>query len=101
MPIDSGDALLAAPICTASVEIRNAEGLHMRPAMHFVDVANKFACEITVTHGDNSVDGKSIMQISMLAATQGTKLRIKAQGADADEAVQALRELIEVKLFHE
>ena len=73
----------------------------MRPAMHFVDVANRFACEITVTHGDNSVDGKSIMQISMLAATQGTKLCIEARGADANEAVQALRELIEVKLFHE
>ncbi len=73
----------------------------MRPAMHFVDVANRFASEITVTHGDNSVDGKSIMQISMLAATQGTKLCIKARGADANEAVQALRELIEVKLFHE
>ncbi|MCH8192681.1 MAG: HPr family phosphocarrier protein [Planctomycetes bacterium] len=101
MAIDSGDTLLAAPICTASVEIRNAEGLHMRPAMHFVDVANKFACEITVTHGDNSVDGKSIMQISMLAATQGTTLCIKAQGVDADEAVQALRELIEVKMFNE
>ena len=73
----------------------------MRPAMHFVDVANKFACEITVTHGDSSVDGKSIMQISMLAATQGTKLSIRAQGADAAEAVKALRELIEVKMFNE
>ena len=73
----------------------------MRPAMHFVDVANKFASEITVTHGDNSVDGKSIMQISMLAATQGTKLSIRAQGADAAEAVKALRELIEVKMFNE
>jgi len=73
----------------------------MRPAMHFVDVANRFASEITVTHGDNSVDGKSIMQISMLAATQGTKRCIEARGADANEAVQALRELIEVKLFHE
>jgi phosphocarrier protein HPr len=101
MAIESGDTLLAAPICTVSVEIRNVEGLHMRPAMHFVDVASKFACEITVTHGDNSVDGKSIMQVSMLAATQGTKLNIKAEGADADKAIQALRELIEVKMFNE
>ena len=84
-----------------SVEIKNAEGLHMRPAMQFVDVANKFECDITVSNKENSVDGKSIMQMSMLAATCGTKLKIKAEGVDAQQAINALRELVEEEHFDE
>jgi phosphocarrier protein HPr len=88
-------------ICELEVEIKNADGLHMRPAMQFVDTASKFNASITISSGDTSVDGKSIMQMSMLAATYGTKLKIKAEGADAAEAVEALRELVEVKKFGE
>lgn len=88
-------------ICELVVEIKNADGLHMRPAMQFVDVANQFESDITVSNEENSVDGKSIMQMSMLAATCGTKLKIKAEGADAQEAVDALRELVEEKHFDE
>jgi phosphocarrier protein len=87
--------------CEAAVEIKNADGLHMRPAMQFADVANQFECDITVSNNENSVDGKSIMQMSMLAATCGTKLKIKAEGADAKQAVNALRELVEEKHFDE
>ena len=85
----------------ATVEIRNAEGLHMRPAMQFVDVANRFNCDITVSNSENMVDGKSIMQMSMLAATCGTRLQIKAEGHDAEKAIDALRELVEEKMFDE
>ncbi len=85
----------------ATVEIRNAEGLHMRPAMQFVDVANRFNCDITVSNSENMVDGKSIMQMSMLAATCGTRLLIKAEGHDAEKAIDALRELVEEKMFDE
>ncbi len=88
-------------ICELVVEIKNADGLHMRPAMQFVDIANQFESDITVSNEENSVDGKSIMQMSMLAATCGTKLKIKAEGADAQEAVDALRELVEEKHFDE
>ncbi len=88
-------------VCEMGVEIKNAEGLHMRPAMQFVDVANQFECDITVSNNENSVDGKSIMQMSMLAATYGTKLKIKAEGADAQQAINALRELVEEKHFDE
>jgi len=88
-------------VCEAEVEIKNAEGLHMRPAMQFVDVANQFDCDVTVSNIENSVDGKSIMQMSMLAATCGTKLKIKAEGADAQKAVNALQELVEEKHFDE
>ncbi|MGD0551100.1 MAG: HPr family phosphocarrier protein [Sedimentisphaerales bacterium] len=88
-------------VCELEVEIKNADGLHMRPAMQFVDTASKFQSSVNVSKDDTSVDGKSIMQMSMLAATCGTRLKIKAEGADAAEAVEALRELVEVKKFGE
>ena len=83
------------------LEIKNAEGLHMRPAMKFVDIANRFDSEINVSDGETNVDGKSIMQISMLAATCGTKLKVRAKGPDAQEAIIALKELVEDKHFDE
>lgn len=88
-------------ICEAQLEIKNADGLHMRPAMQFVDVANRFECDISVSNGENTVDGKSIMQMSMLAATCGTKLNVRAEGAGAEEAVEALRQLVEQQMFGE
>ena len=81
-------------ICQVDVQIKNAEGMHMRPAM-------QFDCEISVSNDENNVDGKSIMQMSMLAATYGTKLTIKAEGADAREATNALKQLVEEKHFDE
>jgi phosphotransferase system HPr (HPr) family protein len=77
------------------VEICNPEGLHMRPAMQFVDLANSFDSDISVSHQDVSVDAKSIMQMTMLAATCGTRLKIQANGSDADRAIQALQDLVE------
>ncbi len=88
-------------VCETEVEIKNAEGLHMRPAMQFVDISNRFDSKISVSNGKTTVDGKSIMQMSMLAATCGTKLIIKAEGADAEDAVAALQELVENKHFDE
>jgi phosphocarrier protein len=85
----------------ATVEIKNTDGLHMRPAMQFVGVASRFESDIAVSNCENTVDGKSIMQMSMLAATCGTKLKIKAEGRDAQEALDALRELVEDKHFDE
>ena len=85
----------------AELEIRNENGLHMRPAMRFVDVANRFDSDIWVSHGEMKVDGKSIMDISMLAAAKGTRLKIRASGSDARAAVEALRELVEDKHFDE
>jgi phosphocarrier protein len=69
--------------------------------MQFVDIANQFDSDITVSNNETEVDGKSIMQMSMLAATCGTKLKIKAEGSDAAKAIGALRELVEEKLFGE
>lgn len=77
-----------------SVTIQNKLGLHARPAMQFVDVANQFQSGIKVWKGDQVVDGKSIMQMMMLAATVGTPLKIIADGPDAASALDALEKLV-------
>jgi phosphocarrier protein len=69
--------------------------------MQFVDTASRFQSSVTVSKDDINVDGKSIMQMSMLAATCGTRLKVKTEGADAAEAIEAIRELVEVKKFGE
>lgn len=72
----------------------NRLGLHARPAMTFVDVALTFTSEITVSKGDTTVNGKSIMEMMMLAAGQGSELIIVANGDDAENACKALRDLV-------
>ena len=76
------------------VTIQNKLGLHARPAMQFVDVANQFQSGVKVWKGDQAVDGKSIMQMMMLAATAGTPLKIVAEGDDAQNALDALEKLV-------
>jgi len=76
------------------VTIQNKLGLHARPAMQFVDIANQYQSGIKVCKGDQTVDGKSIMQMMMLAATAGTVLKIVAEGDDAAKALEALELLI-------
>ena len=99
--MQAGEGTLEKLVGEATVEIKNADGLHMRPAMQFVDLASQFDCDVTVSNGETNVDGKSIMQMSMLAATCGTRLKVKAQGPEAETAVEALRELVEVRMFDE
>lgn len=96
-----GETTLEELVCETTVEIKNAEGLHMRPAMKFVDLASQFPCDITVSNEEMAADAKSIMEMSMLAATYGTRLNIRAEGARAEEAVCALRELVETRMFDE
>jgi phosphocarrier protein HPr len=83
------------------VTIVNKLGLHARPAAMFVRVANKHRAEIWVEKDGEQVNGKSIMGLMMLAAGQGTKLMISAEGSDADKAVQELETLIEGKFNEE
>ena len=81
----------------ARTVIRNSLGLHARPAMAFVELANAHACEVTVRRadGDEEVDGKSIMQMLLLAATKGTELEIACDGVDEGAAVAALVRLVD------
>ena len=77
--------------------VLNKLGIHARPAAQFVKVASKFSCEITVEKDGESVNGKSIMGLMMLAAAQGSKLRIVAAGDDAEEALRHIEELFVAK----
>jgi len=77
------------------VTIINKYGLHARPAMRFVELANRYASKIEVSNGVLVVDAKSIMSVMRLAATKGTVLRIVADGPDADAAAGALVELVD------
>ena len=80
---------------TKTVKIQNRLGMHARPAMLFAEIAGKFSASITVGHKDSDqVDAKSIMQLMMLAATEGTALIINADGDDANDAISELVELV-------
>ncbi len=81
--------------CCVNSTVVNRLGLHARPAMTFVDLASTFASEIKVCRDDTEVDGKSIMQVMMLAASQGSTLVIQAEGADAAKACEALKKLVD------
>ncbi len=79
----------------ASVTLRNKLGLHARASAKLVSVASQFAAEINVGFNGQSVNGKSIMGIMMLAAAVGSRLEITAEGRDEDKAIAALTELVE------
>lgn len=82
---------------TATVTIQNRLGLHARPAMQFVDTAVAHKCAVSVRKGDQTVDGKSIMQMMMLAATKGSTLEIIAEGDGSEKAVEMLKALVDSK----
>lgn len=65
----------------------NKLGIHARPAALFVRVASRFESDITVEKDGETVNGKSIMGLMMLAAGYGSKLRITAEGRDAEQAI--------------
>ena len=76
------------------VTIVNRLGLHARPAAMFVRIGSRHRAEIWVSKEGEEVNGKSIMGLMMLAAGQGSKLRIRCDGPDADKAMEELEELI-------
>jgi len=82
-------------------DIPNRFGLHARAAAKLVRLANGFASEILVEKEGMEVNGKSIMGVLMLAAPKDSKIRIRAIGADAEEAVAAIGELITGKFGEE
>ena len=84
----------------AEIRIVNRLGLHARAAARFVETASRFAAEVTVASGEESVSGKSILGLMMLAAAEGTTLTLLARGSDADAAIDALADLV-AQRFHE
>ncbi|MEP6989871.1 MAG: HPr family phosphocarrier protein [bacterium] len=80
-----------------SVQILNKNGLHARPAAEIVKVSARFQSDVTLVRDGMEVNGKSIMGVMMLAAECGATLVLRADGSDADAALEALVALIQNK----
>ena len=84
----------------ATLEIKNRLGLHARAAVLLVQTANRFEAEVAISKDGQSVNGRSIMGIMMLAAEQGSTIDVTTSGPQAGEALEAIRELVAAG-FHE
>lgn len=85
---------------TKKLEIKNKLGLHARAAALLVQTVNKFAAQVSFSKDGQIADGRSIMGVLTLAATQGSKIQVEATGEDAERAIRAIEKLIE-KRFNE
>lgn len=88
---------MKATAVAREIVIRNRLGLHARAAAQFVKTAGRFQAEITVEVGRQKVNGKSIMGLLLLAAAQGTSLKLWATGEDGPSALKALADLVEAR----
>src|ERR1700680_4850626 len=77
------------------IAIVHRRGLHARPAALLVQAANRFRADVWVEKGSTQVNGKSILGLVMLGANKGSKLRIRVEGQDADEAMREIERLIQ------
>jgi len=84
-----------------ALTIQNKKGLHARAAAKFVGVAGAFEADILVERNGQSVSGRSIMGLMMLAASPGTSILVSAEGTDASSALDAIQELIDNKFEEE
>jgi phosphotransferase system HPr (HPr) family protein len=74
--------------------INHEVGLHARPASMFVQTAAKFSSDIEVVHGEKTANAKSILTVLTLGVQKDAEITIKAEGTDAEEALQALEQLV-------
>ncbi len=87
--------------CCKDLVILNKLGMHARPSARFVKVSNRYKSEIVVEKDGEQVNGKSIMGLMMLAAGQGSKLRVTAEGPDAQQALADLEQLVQTRFDEE
>ena len=81
--------------------IRNRYGIHARPAAMLVKTASKFQADVTLEKGTVRVSGKSIMGLMTMEASCGAKIRIVAEGVDAEQALDEIERLFENKFYEE
>lgn len=77
------------------IEIKNKLGLHARAAALLVQTVNRFAAQVSIGKDGQVTDGRSIMGVLTLAATQGSKIQVEAVGEDAEQAVKAIEKLVD------
>lgn len=92
---------MSATVAARELAITNQRGLHARASAKFVKCAEAFDAEITVTRDGMSVPATSIMGLMMLGAAIGTSIMVEAKGAQAEEALEALAQLVESKFDEE
>ena len=85
---------MSSPVARREAEILNPKGLHMRPSTRFVKLAGTFRSDVRVLHNGKTANGKSILDMAILAAEFGAKIDIQAEGPDSEEAVAALADLV-------
>lgn len=86
---------MSETVARRKVTVTNPQGLHLRPAYVFVELASKFDASVQLIKNGERVDGKSILSIATLAIEQGTEVEIETAGHDAEAAVAALVKLVE------
>jgi phosphocarrier protein HPr len=82
-------------IAIRSVIVVNPQGFHARPAHLFVKLAGSFQAQVEIAKGNEVINGKSILDLLTLGAGNGTTLTLRANGPDAEAAVEALARLVE------
>ena len=82
------------PLLKKEIVIKNAQGLHARPAAMFVQIASKYNSQVTVQKGPEKVNGKSIMGILTLGAQQNSKVFLEIDGDDAENVMTELENLL-------
>lgn len=93
----SSVALTKSPVHRQEVVVANRNGIHARPSSQFVKLASRFTCDVFLEKDGETINGKSIMGLLMLAAGPGSKLTIVCAGDKADEALAELVALVNGK----
>lgn len=83
------------PLRSRQLQILNKLGLHARPATKLARLANEFEAKITISQEGREVDASSVMGLMLLASQQGKTIEVRAEGIDADAALDAIEELIQ------
>jgi phosphotransferase system HPr (HPr) family protein len=81
----------------ATLEIKNRLGLHLRAASTLADTVKRFTATVTLISGRQEVNARSVTQLIMLGAGQGTKLKVKVEGPDAAAAMTAIKSLFDAR----
>ncbi len=95
------DLPTSPPELSKQLEIKNRLGLHARAAAQLVQVASQFDADITITKDGQTVNGKSIIGLMMLAAAQGSYIEVAVAGPQAGPALEAIERLVDEKFNEE
>ena len=100
---EAGDTFIVTVVnvAEATVEVRNRLGLHLRAASALAQTVARFASQVMIGRGKNLVNAKSMTSLMMLGAGQGSKLKVRAEGTDAREALKAVQELFDDRFGEE